>query len=773
MLVLKLPFRMIFWCLRRLAKNFRKKGWVVLTVMVLFMSLDMIFPVLGGNLTTIALVLGPAMLMGLAFGVLKRLDGTMSQFIALSSYMAFAGTYALFRAWSKAIDGSLPDAFGSLSRWIFGPLWNAAAGLFAALLGQGQSVPMPIWGPLPFSQHLLAMDPLLTGLSLFVLAWAARIFLYGARRYGGDTRRTSGEQKMAANRMTPPWRANWVLHGVAGNIKRHLRALVSRPRLPPSHLVIGFGPPPMWRPWLWPWMGIGWLVSRVMSVEFTIFDLRQMIVADARNGALILGGAGAGKTLIQTAWLTYSTANKILIETQGNVFDKDRPLIEAAGRKLHVISSDIGHDTATINVLSRLDPEEQDFWDQVMRLSGLIIQERGEHGALERCTRELVACTIGNVVFGAHLVGEVPRLDTVYTYLTDPELAEDLQYWTRHGHPAFRELCSTLADRIADPEFQNALAAIFSNELGFLAHPIKRAMVCGTGDHAFDPEDLLHDPKLDVAIQISQATIDVSGALLRLLLGALIEPRIRLSAEQVKKTRAHGVTVWIDELNAFAGPVPGSGARMLSEIVDFHRQKGIRWVFSAQNTQQIERGWGEGTYAKWANSAVVRIFGKVGAEPQLDQHVTEVAGKTLQEKIEKIPGAGGGWRAYQISRNDVDLLPGHELSKMGESQMIAFVRTDHAGLVKLKLWRPGHFAHPIYGHRYRAAKDRFGGRRVSKARGAYDNLIDDARQALLRKSAAEEQNQPPRADQAPDAKPPRSGAEEQPEEFPTKPEGEE
>lgn len=140
-------------------------------------------------------------------------------------------------------------------------------------------------------------------------------------------------------------------------------------------------------------------LGRVRPVEMTIFDTRQMITADAGNGALILGGAGAGKTLIQIAWLACSTSNKILVETQGNVFDKDVPLTLALGRRIAVITSDLGAETATVNVLGTLNPEDTDFWDNVMWLASLVIPERGEHGTIERCSRELVACVIGNVVF--------------------------------------------------------------------------------------------------------------------------------------------------------------------------------------------------------------------------------------------------------------------------------------------------------------------------------------------------------------------------------------
>ncbi|MEP0425315.1 MAG: hypothetical protein ABJE09_20070, partial [Roseobacter sp.] len=420
--LVKFPFRVFLWVLRRLVQSFRKKSWLYIMVMLVFMSLDVIFPGLGGTLTTSAFVLGPAVLMGVAFTVLRRLDGTMPQFMALSSYMAVSAAYGLFRAWSKAADTSLPDAIGSVSRWTFGPLWNMGVGVVAVLFGKAQSVPMPVWGNMPFSQHLLAMDPLLTGLSLIVLLWSVRIFMFGTRRYAGETKRSERENGLAQNKMTPIRRANWTLHGRAGNLRRHLRGLLLAPRLPVSHMVIGFGPPPQRMPWLWPWLTVCWLIARLRPVEMTIFDTRRIITADARNGALILGGAGAGKTLIQQAYLAYSTSNKILIETQGNVFDKDVPLAKALNRKIAVITSDLGDATATVNVLATLDPEDTDFWDRVMWIASLVICERGEHGTLERCSRELVACVVGNVVFSARLVDEVARLDTVYDYLTDPEL---------------------------------------------------------------------------------------------------------------------------------------------------------------------------------------------------------------------------------------------------------------------------------------------------------------------------------------------------------------
>lgn len=723
--------RMIRWTLRRLLGVLRKKGWLYILALVGFMSLDLIFPRLGGNLTTIGLVLGPAILMGLAFGMLKRLDGTMPQFLALSTYMGFAGLYALFRAWSKAAESSLPEVLGPVSKWLFGPIWNAVAGVAAGLLGEPQAVPMPVWGPMPLSQHLLSMDPLLTALSLIVLAWSLRIFLYGVSRYGGETQRTSRERKLAQNRITSLWRANTTLLGPLQNAARLMRNTLVGPRLKAGMLVIGFSAPPMWRPWAWPWLAISWLVSLVRPVEMTPFDFRRTIVADAGNGALLIGGAGAGKTLIQTAWLMFSQAQKILIETQGNVFEKDLPLIEAAGRRLLIISTDLGHETMTINVLSTLEPEHQDFWDQVMRISALVIQERGEHGTLERCARELIAATIANTVFFGRILEEEPTLETVYSHLTDPEISDELRFWSEEGHPAFRSLSSTLAARTDDPEFLNSLAAIFSPELGFLAHPIKAAMVCGTGSNRFDPALLLEDPSIDVAIQLAQSTIDVSGALLRLLLGALLEPRIQMSAEAVKRLPSPTVTLWIDELAAFAGPTGASGAPMLREIVDFHRQKGVHWIFSGQNIQQINLGWGEGTYAKWSNSAVVRVFGKVGADPDLDQHICEVAGKTLQEKIEKIPGAGGGWRAYQMAREEIDLLPPNLLSKMGEDRMVAFVRTKHRGLVKLCPWRPAHFEHPAMKRRFTRARQLFAWRPEGLGKNTYSDALAATKQSLI------------------------------------------
>ncbi|MGB3313332.1 MAG: type IV secretory system conjugative DNA transfer family protein [Albidovulum sp.] len=724
-------FRAMRWIFRRLLGVLRKKGWLYILALIGFMSLDMIFPALGGNLTTIGLILGPAIIMGLTFGMLKRLDGTMPQFLALSTYMGFAGIYALFRAWSKAAESTLPEVLGPVSRWLFGPLWNAAAGIVAGLLGEPQAVPIPVWGPLPLSRHLMAMDPLLTALSLIVLAWSLRIFLYGASRYGGETQRTPRERKLAQSRITSLWRANSNLIGARRNAARVLRNTIVGPKLKAGMLVIGFSGPPRWRPWCWPWLAISWLVSLVRPVEMTIFDFRRMIVADAGNGAMLIGGSGAGKTLVQTTWLMFSQSSKILIETQGNVFEKDLPLIEAAGRRLLIISTDLGRETATLNVLNTIDPEHQDFWDHVMRISALVIQERGEHGTLERCARELIAAAIANTIYFGRVLDEEPTLETVYAHLTDRDISDELRFWADEGHPAFRALSSTLAARTDDPEFLNSLAAIYSPELGFLAHPIKSAMVCGTGNNRFDPGILLADPSIDVAIQLAQSTIDVSGALLRLLLGALIEQRIQLSAEATKRLPSPTVTLWIDEIAAFAGPTGTGGAPMLREIVDFHRQKGVHWVYSAQNTQQIDLGWGEGTYAKWSNSAVVRIFGKVGADPDLDQHICEIAGKTLQEKIEKIPGAGGGWRAYQMVREEVDLLPPNLLSKMGEDRMVAFVRTKQRGLVKLCPWRPAHFEHPAMKGRFIRARQRFNRSPEAVDKNTYSDALAATKQNLI------------------------------------------
>jgi type IV secretory pathway TraG/TraD family ATPase VirD4 len=722
---------MIRWVSRRLLSALRKEGWIYILALIGFMSLDIIFPALGGNLTTMGLILGPAILMGLAFGMLKRLDGTMPQFLALSSYMGFAGVYSLFRAWSKAAESSLPDILGPVSGWLFGPLWNTLAGIIAGVLGEPQAVPMPVWGPMPLSGHLLAMDPLLTALSLFVLAWSLRIFFYGVSRYGGETQRTSRERKLAENRMTSLWQANSTLNGACSNAVRLIRNTVVGPKLKAGMLIVGFSAPPLRRPWSWPWLAVSWLVSLVRPVEMTLFDFRRTIVANAGNGALLIGGSGAGKTLIQTAWLMFSQSPKILIETQGNVFEKDLPLIKAAGRKLLIVSTDLGRQTMTLNVLSTIDPEHQDFWDHVMRISALVIQERGEHGTLERCARELIAATIANTVYFGRVLEEEPTLECVYAHLTDPELSAELQFWAEEGHPAFRALSSTLAARTDDPEFLNSLAAIYSPELGFLAHPIKAAMVCGTGENCFDPQALLTDPSVDVAIQLAQSTIEVSGALLRLLLGALIEPRIQLSAEATKRLPSPTVTLWIDELAAFAGPNGTEGAPMLREVVDFHRQKGVHWVYSAQNTQQIDRGWGEGTYAKWSNSAVLRIFGKVGADPDLDQHICELAGKTLQEKIEKIPGAGGGWRAYQIVREEVDLLHSNHLSKLGEDRMVTFVRTKRGGLVKLCPWRPAHFEHRAMMRRLKDARQKFARTPDPDDRVYYAGAIADTTQNLI------------------------------------------
>lgn len=730
-------FRFLRWMILRIVGVLRRKGWIYLVLLVGFMSLDMIFPALGGNLTTIVLILGPAMLMGFTFGVLRRLDGTMPQFMALSTYMGAAGLYGLFKAWSKAVDSTLPEILGPLSRWLFGPLWNAIAGVFAALVGKAQSVPMPVWGPMPLSEHLMAMDPLLAGLSLFVMFWAARIFFYGVRRYGGETQPTEHEKLLAKNRLTPPHAANWVLHGVWGNLKRHLVNLFAGPRLRAGVLVIGFAAPPWWRPWHWPRLALTWVISRFINVEMTPFDWRRMIVADAGNGALLIGGAGAGKTLLQIGWLMYSQSSKILIETQGNVWDKDYPLIRAAGRELFVISPDLGSETMTLNVLAPLDPTSQDFWDQVMRISSVIIQESGEHGALVRCTRELVAAIIANTVYFARVLEDEPTLKTVYAHLTDPEISEDLRFWAEEGHPAFRELSMTLAARTSDSEFLNSLGAIYSPELGFLAHPVKASMVSGDGVNRFDPAILLADPNIDVAIQIQQSTIDVSGALLRLLLSALIEHRVQMSEAAVKRLPVPKVTVWIDELAAFAGPNGTTGAPFLGDIVDFHRQKGVCWVYAAQNTQQIDRGWGEGTYAKWANSAVLRVFGKVGADTDLDQHICDVAGKTLQVKFDKIPGAGGGWRAYSIVREEVDLLPRHALAKMGEERMVGFVRVKGRGLVKICPWRPGHFSHPAMKARLAKARALYGGKPVIGSDDTYETLIAQTRNTLISKLETE------------------------------------
>ncbi len=742
-------FRLIRGMVLLIIRSLRRRGWLYLLVLISFMSLDMIFPALGGNLTTIVLTLGPALLMAMAFSMLKRLDGTMPQFIILATYMATAGFFGLLKAWSKAAESSLPEILGPLSQRLFGTVWNFVAGVFAAVLGEPQAVPLPVLSHRPLKEHILDLDPLLTGLSLFVLGFAAHILLYGARRYGGETQATSGERQLAQNRLTSLRSANRVLNGFWGNTGRLVGNLLFGPRLRAGCLIIGFGAPLWWRPWHWPRLLLTGVVSRFMNVEMTPFDWRTMIVADAGNGALLIGGAGSGKTLIQIAWLMYSQSSKILIETQGNVYDKDFPLITAAGRTLYVISPDLGEETATINVLEPLNPASQDYWDQVMRVANVIIQEDGEHGALVRCTLELVATVIANIVYFAHVLEEEPTLREVYACLTDPEISQELSYWAEQGHPAFRGMAMTLAARTADAEFLNSLGAIYSPQLGFLEHPTKAKMVCGDGPNRISPSIQLHDQKADIALQIAQATIGVSGALPRLVPWALTEARIQLSAEDVKRLPVPKVTLWIDELAAFAGPNGTSGAPMLGEVVDFHRQKGIAWVFAAQNIQQIDRGWGEGTYAKWANSAVLRVFGKVGADPELDQHICDVAGKTLQVKFEKVPGAGGGWRSYQIVREEIDLLPPHALSKLSEHQMVAFVRTQKSGLVKLCPVRPGYFAHPSMKRRLARARRLFGGAPASGGQDAYEALIAETRQALIAKLETKALMAPDNDDQGP------------------------
>lgn len=726
-------YRVLRWMAFRIINSLRRKGWVYLVVLITFMSLDMIFPKLGGNLTTVILTLGPALLMAMSFSVLKRLNGTMPEFITLSSYMGAAGLFGLFKAWSTAAESSLPDIIGPMSRWLFGTVWNFIASIFAVTLGEPQAVPMPLLSDRPLREHLMALDPLLTGLSLFVLAFAVYIFRYGMRRYGGETQATASERDLAKNRLTPLHASNRVLNGMWRNLGRLVINLIMGPRLRAGYLIIGFNAPPWWRPWHWPRLALTWMFSRVWNVEMTPFDWRKMIVADAGNGALLIGGAGSGKTLMQTAWLMYSQASKILIETQGNIFNKDYPLITATGRTLYVISPDLGDQTVTLNVLEPLNPADQDFWDQVMRIATVIIQEDGEHGALVRCTRELVATVIANTIFFANVLEQEATLRDVYAHLTDPDLSQELKFWAEEGHPSFRGMSITLASRTSDAEFLNSLGAIYSPQLGFLEHPVKSAMVCGDGTNRINTSIQLFDRKADIALQVAQATIQASGALPRLVPWALTEARIQLSEEDVKQLPVPEVTLWIDELAAFAGPNGQSGASFLGEVVDFHRQKGISWVFAAQNTQQIDRGWGEGTYAKWANSAVLRVFGKVGADPELDQHICDVAGKTLQTKFEKIPGAGGGWRSYQIVYEEVDLLPPHVLSKMGEHRLVAFVRSKKHGLVKLCPWRPGHFAHPSMKCRLARARKLFGGVPDRSGSDIFQALIVETQQALISK----------------------------------------
>ncbi|PWR01289.1 hypothetical protein DKT77_17825 [Meridianimarinicoccus roseus] len=681
------PFK---WALRRLGRVFSSKGALGILLLAVFLNLDQIFPQLGGKLTTAALVLGPAIAMGFYAQVLSRWDGGPNDFAVLALYMAACGLYGLLRAWSAAAGSDVPDYVASLGLWLFGPLVNLLVGAIAAFFGHDRYAPMPILHPEGLAVQLSELNILLTLVSLFVIGWALAMMNATVRRWGGGAPPLQPEDRARArNRLVPPHRAARRLLGLRRNLVSQIRPILGRPRLALDEFVVGMAPALKNRPWRLPLVLIGRLLIMLGGrPEGTMLDPRPIIAAPFETLALIVGGPGSGKTLIQQANLICGQGPRLLVETQGNAGDKDKPLIEANGRTCLVIAPELGRASAGFNLLERLEPAGETFPGDVERIAGYIIEVRGEHLTLKRCAFELVAAVIANVALLARSQGHVPSLMLVYECLSDPALADYLADWTTEGHPAYRRWCATLAARLSDPEFANSLAAFWSPELSFLADPSKAALICGATEQVFDPAWLLDDPEFDVVVQINQQDLSGSGALLRLLMIGVMAPRIALNMDQAGRTRARGLMLWIDELAALGG------SKILDDTVQFYRQKGIRPVYSMQSPKQADELHGPGTYAKWSAAADIRIYAKPGGEQELAEHVSHELGETVRLVRSKMFSGDRGFATNGAEWRPAPLLSRDQLAELPALKVVVLVRTRRRGMVKILCDVPAWFSHP-------------------------------------------------------------------------------
>lgn len=548
----------------------------------------------------------------------------------------------------------------------------------------------------------------LIALSIMLLHFIVSLWILwvSIARFGGIFQKTETDKILARNRPVKNNRANIELNRWWPTMERAVTAILHRRRINAQEIVIGMGSHWLWHPLRWLQGIIGEaLLYFGCRTEFTLFDRRPLITAQVETGVLHVAGAGGGKTATQVTNLAVSTTPKILVETQGNALEKDLPVLTWAGRRPYLFDPSLGEESSSINVLASIDPSATNFQNQILRMADYIIEldEKHPNHVLQYFAYELVAVVLAYIVIRAQKRSCAPDIALLERGVTDRKtLTKILEITARSGHPSFRNMAARSLDTINDRKrsYLEGSTKITAERLQFLSDPGKAALINGRTSNCLDPSEMLRRHDWDAILQIPQDELQTSGALLRLLILGLIQPRIQLTAEEAKRDRDSGVLICIDELAALGG------SKILDETVVFFRQKNIRFYYNMQSIEQVERLYGQGTYAKWASSADVKIYSKI-SEAEFNSFVAPELGHTVRQRRLKVTEHGGGPNSLSKVWERVPFMEASELTQARGFTAIVLARAYSGKTIKLCVELPVYFNHTSINAFVERAKESF------------------------------------------------------------------
>lgn len=676
----------------------RRKSVLFFIGWFLFSNLDAMWAGASGRWLVIGLVVLPPVLLWLWAQARYTFDGGVDEFLFATRYMIFGGLLGLLRAWSAAAGGSLPDTLTSVLRILLGTHGSAAVSAAAEAVGLGAYSPLPLLHPDGWVVQVMALDPVLILVSIGVLGMAAHSFWFALVEYGGSKPQQTNDIKEARMmRILRSHRATWTLINPLSHARRLMANLFRVPCIGPDQLVVGIDEVRLADPLA----GLLRFPGRILSwmgwhTHLTPFDPRSLVVASCEGSALLVGGAGSGKTQgWEMANQATLNAPMIIFQTQGNAAEQEIPLRQALGRTPYLFDARLRRASASIQALAVLDPAAPDFFETCGRYAQTQIEDspNGEHGDLKDRAKALIAVTLSGNVWEGRAAGRVATMFDVYDDLCSTDLIGRLRYWADEGPEDFRHDALVLAnDMDADPQLMASLR-FFIGQMRWLASPSLRALVCGGTDLVVDPDDLVGDrARCDWVLQTTSPQL--ARGLWRLLITVALEPHIRRTA--AKARCAPRTTLMVGETFAL-GPFP-----LLGEIFVLHRQKGVRAVLLGQSTGQWDKLYGSGTFEEWCRSAHVVGFTQFNEVAYANQ-VEAMAGETAQLESDRLNSPGGGLSGSSKRWGVTPLLNKNRLMRLSRFMGVVFVN-DRRGRRRTLLARmPVHFLHPSLGRLVRGA----------------------------------------------------------------------
>lgn len=322
-------------------------------------------------------------------------------------------------------------------------------------------------------------------------------------------------------------------------------------------------------------------------------------------GGIIIAGSGSFKTMSFTipALITWHGSCVVLDPSQ-QVGRMVRHWREALGQTVVLI--DPANTAGAFNPLACIDithPEAIEHLNEFIDWCGPAVQDAKKddnNKSFSDWGKEMQACLLADLLWDADLAPERRTLREWRSRIVtpEPEMPKYLENIYANSKSAYaRDLAGTLM-RVVSKTF----SGIYRHATGdtkWLSVPAYADLLSGS---AFDPA-LLTAGKLTVIVQISDATMQTTPAVARIIIGSLARTMLR----------AHGcsatpVPFILDEMDLL------KHMPILAVLRDMGRKSRVALFPMWQSVGQIEETWGKSGKRSWYASAAWRLYAMLNDE---------------------------------------------------------------------------------------------------------------------------------------------------------------